>query len=154
MLSKDELIARKIHFWDSLKTHIGHRKSQSGKKINWLKYPTEIKNIYLRLEVGKRNIALNFDIQYNDSEIREVFWEQLLELQKVLENEMGTDTIWIENCSSDDVACFCRIRWEKEGLNFLNESDFPEIFTFFKEKLISFDNFYQNFKEILLFLAK
>jgi hypothetical protein len=154
MLSKEELKEKKLRFWDELKKDLAKEKSSSGKRINWLSYPTEIKNIYLRLNVTKKEVELNFDIQFKDQAVREVFWEQMHELKNVLEQEIGTDGIWIENCYSEAVPIFSRIQWRKENLNYLNESDKQEIFDFFKIKMIAFDNFYQNFKEILLFLSK
>lgn len=154
MLSKEELKEKKLRFWDELKKELGKEKSASGKRINWLSYPTEIKNIYLRLNVTKKEVELNFDIQFKDQAVREVFWEQMHELKNVLEQEIGIDGIWIENCYSEAVPIFSRIQWRKENLNYLNESDKQEIFYFFKTKMIAFDNFYQNFKEILFFLSK
>jgi hypothetical protein len=154
MLSKEELKKTKIEFWQDFKKHISKFRSTSGKKVNWLNYPTEIKDLYFRLEVEKNSISVNFDFQFKDSSVRAVFWEQMHELKNVFEQELGNDAIWIENCSSEYVNHFSRIQWKKEGLNYLNKTHQDEIFTFFEQKLIAFDEFYQNFKEILLFLSK
>lgn len=154
MLSKEELKSRKLSFWNDLKNELSIHRSSSGKRINWLSYPTEIKHVYLRLEVEKKHIALNFDLQFKDDSVRAVFWEQMGELKTVLTQEMGEIGIWEENCSSESVHQFSRIQWKKENLNYLNENDKTIIFDFFKEKLIAFDSFYQEFKDILLFLAK
>ncbi|MES2587690.1 MAG: DUF4268 domain-containing protein [Bacteroidota bacterium] len=154
MLSKNELRELNTEFWLDFKKLMSRTKSSSGKKINWLSYPTQIKNVYLRLEVTKSHVALNFDIQYKDETIRAVFWEQMEELKKVLEDVMGKDGHWLVECYSDSVPVFSRIQWKKDGLNYFNQTHKDEIFSFFKEKLIAFDSFYQNYKEILLFLAK
>jgi hypothetical protein len=154
MLSKEELKSRKLSFWNDLKIELSNHRSSSGKRINWLSYPTEIKHVYLRLEVEKKHVALNFDLQFKDDSIRAVFWEQMGELKTVLTQEMGEIGFWEENCSSESVQQFSRIQWKKENLNYLNENDKMNIFAFFKEKLIAFDSFYQEFKDILLFLAK
>lgn len=154
MLTKEELKEKKLTFWNDFKQLMSKVKSSNGKRMSWLSYPTDIKNIYLRLYADKKEIALNFDIQYKDPTIRAVFWEQLNELKRVLESEMNEEGIWIEKCNSDSVEEFCRIQWKKENLNYLNDAHKEEIYAFFKEKLIAFDSFYQEYKDILIFLAK
>ena len=154
MLTKDELREINTEFWLDFKKHMSRIKSSSGKKINWLSYPTQVKDIYLRLEVTRQFVAINFDFQYKDEATRSVFWEQMQELKKVLQESMGKDDIWMEECYSDSVPVFSRIQWKKEGLNYFNPQNQAEIFDFFQEKLVSFDIFYQNYKEILQFLEK
>lgn len=154
MLTKEELKEKTNSFWNEFKEFMSKVRSSNGRRMSWTAYPTDIKNIYLRMYVDKREIALNFDIQYKDETIRAVFWEQMNELKKVLSIEMGEEGTWIENCSNESVSNFCRIQWKKEGLNYLKESDRIEIFTFFRQKLVAFDSFYQEYKDILIFLAK
>jgi hypothetical protein len=154
MLSKEELKTKKIEFWLDFKKHMSKFKSSNGKRVNWLNYPTEIKDLYFRLEVNKNYIAVNFDFQFKDKTVREVFWEQMYELKQVFELELGNEGNWIENCFSDVVSNFSRIQWKKEDLNYLKESNKQLIFEFFEQRLIAFDEFYQNFKEIFLFLSK
>lgn len=154
MLSRQELSDYNTLFWIEFKKHMSRTKSSNGKKINWLNYPTEIKNVYLRLQTTKNEVALYFDFQFRDETIRSVFWEQMGELKTVLEQHIGTEGIWNERESNDALPVFCRIQWKKEGLNYLRESDREAIFDFFKTHLVAFDAFYQDFKEILLFLAK
>ena len=154
MLTKDELRTINSEFWLDFKKHMSRLKSSSGKKINWLSYPTQVKDIYLRLEVNRAYVAINFDFQYKEEATRAVFWEQMQELKKVLQESMGQEDIWMEECYSDSVPVFSRIQWKKEGLNYFNPQHQAAIFDFFQEKLVSFDIFYQNYKEILQFLAK
>ncbi len=154
MLSKEALKEKNTAFWTAFKHFMSKTRSANGRKMAWLSYPTDIRHIYLRLHVTHKEVALRFDIQYRDPAIREVFWEQMNELKKVLTDAMGEEGDWQEHCSSESVPDFCRIEWKREGLNYLNDSDQPAIFEFLKEKLVAFDSFYQEFKDILVFLAK
>ncbi|TNE52754.1 MAG: DUF4268 domain-containing protein [Bacteroidetes bacterium] len=153
MLSKEEQKAFNQEFWTRFKKKMSGQRSANGRKINWLNYPTEIKSLYLRLHADKKGTALRLDLQFRDAEVRDVYWEQMGELKKVLESEMGTDAQWFEDCSSKEVPHFSRIEWSKEGLNYYQEADQEQIFDFLQEKLLAFDRFYQDYKEILLFLA-
>lgn len=154
MLSKEELKQYHLVFWTDFKKIMSAYKSSNGKKINWLSYPTEIKQVYLRLIADKKGVSLAFDFQFKDEGIRAVFWEQMLELKKVLLDCMKSEGQWIEHCSSNEIPSFNRIEWRLEQVNYLNDRDKIQIFEFLKTKLVQFDEFYQEFKEILLFLAK
>jgi hypothetical protein len=129
-------------------------KSTTGRRINWINYPTEIKFIYLRLEVDKFGARICFDIQAKDQSVREVIWEQMEELRKVMESSMGEDGSWNYNFSTIEISSFSRIKWEIDSVNIFREADQVVIFEFLEEKLIAFDEFYQNFKDIIILLVK
>lgn len=155
MLNKGELRERNIQFWSEFKEYMRPAISSNGKRINWLSYPTSVKFLYLRMECDKVSARLNFDIQAKDPAIREIVWEQMEELKKVLTDAMGGDSgEWIFAHYSDDIESFCRITWELKGVNFFVEADHPVIYKFLKEKIIAFDEFYQNYKDILIGLIK
>lgn len=154
MLNKGELKERNIQFWSDFKEYMRPAISSNGRRINWLSYPTGVKFLYLRMECDKVGARLNFDIQAKDPAIREIVWEQMEELKKVLTDSMGDSGEWIFDFSTPDVESFCRITWELKNVNFFVEADHPEIFKFLKEKIIAFDEFYQNYKDILIQLIK
>lgn len=154
MLSKQELKDKNIQFWTDFKSYMSKHKSTTGRRINWINYPTEIKFIFLRLEVDKFGARICFDIQAKDSSVREIIWEQMEELKKVMESSMGEDGTWNFNYSTTKISSFSRIKWELDTVNYFRESDEEPIFKFFEEKLIAFDEFYQDFKDILILLVK
>lgn len=153
MYSKDEKKQLKIDFWNQFKVHMQKTRSSNGRRMNWLAYPSEVKDLYIRADADENGARLTFDIQAKDAGVRQILWEQLYELKNVLEQEMGTDGIWIENASSDVVPVFNRIVWERTDLNFYNLQDHPEIINFLADRFIHFDAFYQDFKDILINLA-
>lgn len=154
MLSKIELKERNIRFWNDFKSFMSVHRSSNGRKMNWLNYPTDIKYIFLRLEADKFGARVLLDIQAKDPGVRSVVWEQMEELKKVLTDAMGESGIWMYEYATENVASFSRIKWEIEDVNFFVDSDREKIFQFFRDKLVGFDDFYQNFKEILIHLVK
>ena len=150
MLSKEEHKLYKITFWDEFKKHMQKHRSASGKKINWLQYRTGLKNIFLRLETDKKGIRICFDIQIKEPSVREIVWEQMGELKKVLRDEMEDEGIWEEHFYNETINDFCRIYWEESSLNYLDLNHRKSIFNFFENKLIRFDRFYDNYKDILI----
>lgn len=153
MFSKEELKQLKTAFWDEFKTRMQAVRSSNGRRMNWLAYPSEVKDIYIRVDADGKGARLTFDIQGKDEGIRAILWEQLGELKAVLEHEMGNSGVWIEDASTLHVAQFNRIIWERSDLNFFREEDREEIMDFLADRLICFDRFYQEFKDILINLA-
>ncbi|MES2799609.1 MAG: DUF4268 domain-containing protein [Bacteroidota bacterium] len=154
MLSKEERKQRNILFWDLFKKETRGIPSSNGRKMNWVNYPTDVKTIFLRMELEHDAVRLCFDIQAKDDGIRAILYEQMTELKKVLENCMTWETRWLEHYPTKDGRVISRILWENTELNFYNNDDFPQIINFLKDRIVEFDNFYQEFKDILVALAE
>jgi len=150
MLSKEEQKQKNGEFWGAFKNLMKKHMSSTGRRINWISYPTETKDLYLRLHADSRSCALYFDIQSKDNGVREVVWEQMGELKAVLKAEVVDEGEWIENFMMPDGRYISRIKWEKTNLNYFKEEDVKEMYEFLKEKLIAFDRFYQEYKDILI----
>ena len=129
-----------------------HR-SVNGRVMNWINYPSDVKYIYIRMEVDQSGARLCFDIQPKDDEIRSILWEQMTELKKVMRDKMGVDADWMEQSHYWNGRLISRIKWENTDLDYFKDEDIPIINEFLKDKLIRFDSFYQEFKEILINLT-
>lgn len=112
-----------------------------GSRMNWLNYPSGIKFIHIRTDADENGARFTFDVQAKDEGVRSIFWEQMQELKVVMENEMGTDGIWLEDCSSAAVPHFSRILWERNGVSIFRREDYSEIFAFLEDRLVRFDAF-------------
>ena len=153
MLPKEERKALNEAFWAGFKTHMRACMSSSGRRINWINYPTQVKNTYLRLVCNGKQISICYDIQFKDAGIQAIFWEQLNELKVVLESNMTIPTTWEPQFVNQEGQTIGRIYWQLEGSNFYEQQDWPLIYAFFKKHLREFDVFYQEFNEILITLV-
>ena len=154
MFTKEERKELNSNFWDSFHKEMRNHKSSNGRGINWINYPSDVKDIYIRLIADNKEVSLCFDIQPKDDDIRSILWEQMTELKVVMENEVGKATFWNEDHHELNGRIVSRICWEITGLNFYSVKDQSKIKEFLKEKLIRFDAFYQEYKEILISLAE
>jgi len=154
MLSKEARKERNLLFWAAFKEVMRKRVSSSGRRVNWSTYPTEVKNTYLRLISDGKLTAVCYDVQFKDEGIQAIFWEQLGELKKVLEETMKHPTKWNESFINAQGIKIGRISWEFENVNFYKDEDWPSIHQFFKERLTEFDAFYQEKKDILISLVE
>jgi hypothetical protein len=153
MLPKEERKAFNEAFWAGFKTHMRACMSASGKRINWINYPTQVKNTYLRMTCEGKAVSICYDIQFKDPGIQAIFWEQLTELKVVLESNMSIQTTWEPQFVNHEGQTIGRIYWQLEGSNFYDQKDWPSIYAFFKKHLKEFDVFYQEFNEILITLV-
>lgn len=153
MLSKEARKAWNEAFWLGFKNHMRACLSASGKRVNWINYPTQVKNTYLRMVCEGQQIALCYDIQFKDAGIQAIFWEQLTELKVVLERKMSIQTHWHEAYVNKEGQTIGRISWQLQNANFYEQQDWPTIYAFFKKHLREFDVFYQEFNEILITLV-
>lgn len=152
MFSKEELKEINTNFWEGFKLHMKKIKSSNGKRVNWLKYPTDVKFIYLRLEVNNKGARICFDIQHKHDEIRAIVYEQMTELKVVLEDAIEYETIWMEDYSLFDNT-ISRIQWEIKDVSLYNKNDHVKIYDFLQKTLNEFDLFYQDYKDILVALT-
>ena len=152
MFSKEELKEIKTNFWDGFKIHMKKKRGVGNRKINWINYPSEIKLIFVRLDANHKSAKLCFDIQGKDDEIRKLIYEQMTELKFVLESQINYPTNWDEELNIKDQT-ISRIYWELKNVNFYDESDKLKIYKFLEERLIEFDRFYSEYKDILISLT-
>ena len=94
MYSKEEKRDLNIQFWDGFNEYMKKSKSSASRRLNWLSYPTNVKDTYLRLHCNDATSALRFDIQFKDKDIRVIFWEQLQELKSVSYTHLTLPTIY------------------------------------------------------------
>lgn len=153
MFSREEQKRLNTLFWNAFKNYIKKQKSSNGRRINWLNYPSDVKDVFIRLQADTEGARLCFDVQSKDTGVHAIIWEQLCELKVVMEKRMNIKGEWIPNLILSDNRTISRIVWERSGLNYLKPDDHILIFEFLKNTLIAFDLFYQEFKEILISLT-
>lgn len=153
MLSREAQKERNAAFWELFRIRMRGHRSSNGKPMNWINYPTDVKDVYVRMELDGKGVRFCFDIQPKDDGVRSILWEQMTELKRVMESEMGTDGVWLEKSHYISGRAVSRILWENTSLSFYRDEDTMAIMNWLEEKLLSFDRFYQEYKDILISLA-
>lgn len=150
MLSREEQKKINTEFWNGFKEFMKKSKSSNGKRINWLSYPSDVKDVYIRLAADTKNASLFMDIQPKDDGVRAIAWEQMTELKKIMEVSMGFTGVWDEHFTLADGRVISRISWTLRDVNYLKIEDREKIYQFLKDTITAFDGFYQEFKDILI----
>ncbi|HLW29799.1 MAG TPA: DUF4268 domain-containing protein [Brumimicrobium sp.] len=154
MFSKEERKAINTAFWTRFKEKSGVNKGANGKRINWVNYPTHLKQIYVRLHADTESARFSIDIQDKDEGVRSLIWEQFIELKKVLDQEMIIPAVWEEKAYNSANQPISRISWTLEDVNMYEKEDQHKIYDFFILLSLRFDRFYSTYDEILIGLLK
>lgn len=149
MYTKEEKKAINTVFWGSVKKALNKVPDAEGRFIQWLNYPLKIKDVFLRLKVDSDKAVVSLDIQSSDEGIREIIWEQLEELRKVMEAQISYPAVWDKRVFNDAGHPIFQIRWELEGVSLYNREDEDQIIRFFSSTLTQFDAFYSEFGDVL-----
>jgi len=154
MFTKEEQKTINAAFWTRFKEQAGVNKGATGKRINWVNYPTHLKQLYVRLHADTEIARFSIDVQAKDDKVRAIVWEKMIELKKVMEEEMNTSGLWQETAHNVAGQSISRISWTLENVNMYNKEDQNKIFGFFIPLLVGFDRFYSTYDDILIGLVR
>ncbi|HEY4196153.1 MAG TPA: DUF4268 domain-containing protein [Mucilaginibacter sp.] len=146
MYSKDEASQLKQLFWTTFGQYIAPQLSADGLKVNWVNYKTGIKNLYFRMEAGKKYASIAIEITHPDAGIQELFFEQFKELKILLRSSLQEDWEWQLHTQDESGKTVSRIFKQVDGISIFNKNDWPELISFFKPRIIALDEFWSDAK--------
>tara|TARA_Y100001968_G_C19384106_1_gene731883 strand:- start:337 stop:798 length:462 start_codon:yes stop_codon:yes gene_type:complete len=150
MYDRETVKNTKKLFYTSFGKYISRERSSSGLKVKWINYETGIKSIFVRLDANQKNAKVCIDIQHKDSDIRELHYEQFIQLKKVFSSLSDVNWTWDENYTHDNSTTFSRISSTLPNFNIYDKSQWKTAFEFYKKSLNHFDVFWCEFKELFL----
>lgn len=146
MYSKDEASQLKQAFWTTFGQYISPRLSAEGLRVNWVNYKTGIKYVYFRMEAGKKAASIAIEIAHPDAGIRELFFEQFLELKNVFRSVLSEEWEWQLQVTDENGKTVSRIFKQLDGVSIFNKNDWPALISFFKPRIIALDEFWSDAK--------
>ena len=147
MYTKEEAASIKKEFWTAFGQYMSLHPSAEGIKVNWINYRTGIKDIIFRTDVISRQTYIGIELHHQDEGIRELFFEQFLELRTYLHSIMGEEWIWQESYTNpDNGKTISRIFADRHGFTLFNRDHWPDIISFLKPRLIKLDEFWGDAK--------
>lgn len=148
MFSKDEEKALRNAFWGTLTTRMQKKRGASGSRLNWFKYPTGLRDIYVRTEVGTFGCRVCIDLQFKHEGIRDLFFEQFLETKTALEEAMKVPVKWQPKYKHDTGKEIARISIENTSTNMFVQEDWAEMHDFIYNGLLNVDAYWNEFGEL------
>ncbi|WP_297336958.1 DUF4268 domain-containing protein [Algoriphagus sp.] len=146
MYSKTETSRIRKEFWIRFGQYMKPVPNAQGKRTNWPNYKTGVKDIYFRMKAERDFASIGIEITHSDTELQELFFDQFVQFKRMLETEVKEDWAWKLHQENEFGQFVSKIEIRKEGLNVMEERDWPKIISFLKPRMIALDKFWDKVK--------
>lgn len=144
MFKRQEASRLREEFWTTFGRYMRPVLSAEGVKINWTNYKTSLKDVYFRMDVNQKSARISIALEHPEASIRELYFQQFLELKTLLHATMEEEWEWEEMVSTADNKIISRIYKELPGVSVFNKEQWPELISFFKPRIIALDRFWAD----------
>jgi hypothetical protein len=144
MFTREEASLIKQEFWTTFGKYMRPIPCAEGMKINWVNYHTRIKDVHFRMDTGGKSAVIAILIQHGDPGIQELYYEQFLELKDLLHSTLQEEWQWQLHVPGDGGKVVTRIYKEISGVSVFSKDHWPELISFFKQRIIALDSFWEN----------
>src|ERR1051325_2154028 len=116
MYTREESSLIKQEFWTIFGKYMNPIRSSEGLRVNWINYKTGIKDVHFRMETLENSATIGISIEHKDAGIRELFFEQFLELKMMLQEAVDEEWDWQRDTSKiikilPQTSVFNRDQW-------------------------------------------
>ena len=144
MYSKAEITQLRQAFWTTFGQYMAPVPSAEGETTNWINYKTGVKHVYFRMQADNRQASIGIELTHPDAGIRELFFEQFLEVKTLLHEALGEDWTWEAAATDAHGVPLARIYTELRPANLFSRDGWPALISFFKPRLIALDAFWAD----------
>ncbi|GAB3292622.1 hypothetical protein GCM10027511_05920 [Hymenobacter humi] len=144
MYSKAEVTQLRQAFWTAFGQYMAPVPSAEGETTNWINYKTGIKQLYFRMQADNRRATIAIELHHPDAGIRELFFEQFVELKTLLHEVLGEEWTWEPDAVDAQGQPYSRIYLELSPVNLFSRDDWPALISFFKPRIIALDAFWAD----------
>jgi hypothetical protein len=140
MYSKQENQQLKQQFWLAFSEKYPRK---------WLLYDTKIKDFSFKFYADNTKAQVLIDIEHRSQEKRLAYFDKLKSLKNILEDEFIKDLVFQKNHTLENGKTISRIWVEKLNVSVSNQKYWPEIFTFFNQKMSAVELFYSQYDDYI-----
>ncbi len=117
-----------------------------GQQISWQNYKTGIKSIFFRMRAERSFASIGIEVSHPDQDIQELLFGQFEQFKKLLEMETEEPWEWSLLGLDEFGKTVSVIEKRLEGVNVMDQDDWPAIISFLKLRIIALDSFWSNVK--------
>ncbi|MFC4269537.1 DUF4268 domain-containing protein [Polaribacter marinivivus] len=140
MFSKEESARLRKEFWTSF-----------GKSFprKWLLYNTKIKGVAFKFLADRKKAMVCFDIENPDELTNLMYYDQMLSLKSLLENEIP-EVIFDNNYELENGKVIHRIYIpHQQKFSIYNKNSWRDCFEFFYETMSKFELFFLEYEDFI-----
>ena len=146
MYSKQEAARLKQEFWTAYGQYMSPVLSAEGEKVNWVNYKTGEKDIRFRMIADTRSAEIAIELSHKDRDIQQLYFEQFRELKKILDASLTEEWKWQLHTADEWGHAVSRIGTRLEGVSVYKKEDWPQLISFFKQRMVALDAFWSQVK--------
>jgi hypothetical protein len=146
MYSKHEAAVLKQEFWTTFGLYMNPVLSSDGEKINWVNYKTGEKYIRFKMHADSRSAFIGIVLIHKDSGVRELYFDQLLEVKNIMESIIPGPWQWLLHSQDENGQPISIVYDEIEGVSIYKKEDWPMLISFFKPRIVALDEFWSMVK--------
>ena len=147
MLSKEVVSKTRSDFWITFGKYMAPVPSCWGTKTNWINYKTGIKDLFVKMEATGKITRIAIELTHKDEGLRDLFYEQFQEFKLLLHQAMNEEWVWEQNIINETGKSVSCIYMEINGNIFVRD-EWGSMFSFLKQRLIAFDDFWSDAKDV------
>ena len=147
MFSREEASQIRREFWTNFGQYMRPILSAEGLRVNWINYKTGYRGLSFKMDVDREKAYIGIQMTQKDPDLRELFYEQLEELKGILHATLEEDWIWERQSSNAQGQAISEVYTVLEGVNIFRKTDWPQIISFLKPRLIALDEFWAMGKD-------
>ncbi|OLY93445.1 protein of unknown function [Cnuella takakiae] len=144
MYARNEASQIRQEFWTAFGLYMHPVLSAEGEKINWVNYKTGEKNLHFRMDAGNRSALIAIELRHHDDGLRQIYYEQLLQLKPSLEAHLQESWSWEPAFTDDHGRTISRVVLELDGVSVMRKDDWPKLVSFLKPRIIALDAFWSE----------
>jgi hypothetical protein len=144
MYNRQQAAHLREEFWTTFGRYMRPVPAAEGGKINWINYRTTLKDVYFRMEVTTKLARIAITLEHPDPEIRDLYFQQFLELKSLLHATLNEEWEWQSQVRSSEDKIISRICKELPEVSVFNKEHWPDLIFFFKPRIIALDSFWEN----------
>jgi|APGre2960657404_1045060.scaffolds.fasta_scaffold02229_6 hypothetical protein len=147
MYSKEQTAKVKTQFWTSFGQYMKPAPGASGIPVNWINYKTGIRHIHFKMDVDNNKAVIAVEISHSQEEQRSHYYNQFLSLKNLLIATTAFNWQWNETPETGHKTISI-ISQQLDGINILNQADWPAIISFLKPRIMALDAFWELVKDV------
>ncbi len=145
MYSKEEVSKLKTQFWTNFGQYMNPVPAASNLPVNWINYKTGIRDIHFKMDADNTRTVIAIEISHPKEEERLEYYNQFVLLKRILDSTTF-NWQWNETFQSNHKT-ISSISQQLNGVNILNQADWPAIISFLKPRIIALDAFWDMVKD-------
>jgi hypothetical protein len=90
--------------------------------------------------------SIGIELAHGDEEMQELYFDQFLQFKNLLTQATGEEWDWKLHATNEIGQTISKIEKILPNVNVMEQSDWPEIISFLKPRIIALDEFWDNVK--------